>query len=132
MKYLVALARPYLSRRVARVILLRSLLFQVLFYAVTAALGILGLPLLLLPRQWMMRFGTRVVGADAAAAANGPAALDLRGARARASAARAGDHRDEAPIGLGHARRAGDLRRSPAIVLKRELRLGAVLRLVSP
>ena len=39
-------------------ILLRSILFQFLFYATTAALAIVGLPLLLAPGAWMMRFGT--------------------------------------------------------------------------
>ena len=39
--------------------LLRSLLFQILFYAVTGALAILYLPLLAAPGGWMMRWGTR-------------------------------------------------------------------------
>jgi len=40
------------------VIALRSLLFNIAFYLWTAMLGIVGLPLLLGPRLWMMRFGT--------------------------------------------------------------------------
>lgn len=39
-------------------ILLRSLLFQAVFYLWTTAMGVVGLPLLLAPRRWMMRFGT--------------------------------------------------------------------------
>jgi 1-acyl-sn-glycerol-3-phosphate acyltransferase len=39
-------------------ILLRSLVFQFLFYAATAALAILFLPLLAAPSAWMMRAGT--------------------------------------------------------------------------
>jgi 1-acyl-sn-glycerol-3-phosphate acyltransferase len=41
------------------VIVLRSLLFQVAFYAATAALAIAFLPLLLAPGAWMMRCGTQ-------------------------------------------------------------------------
>jgi 1-acyl-sn-glycerol-3-phosphate acyltransferase len=40
------------------VILLRSLLFQVLFYVVTGVLAIAYLPLLAAPSAWMMRCGT--------------------------------------------------------------------------
>jgi 1-acyl-sn-glycerol-3-phosphate acyltransferase len=40
------------------VILLRSLLFQLLFYGVTGVLAILYLPLLAGPGGWMMRWGT--------------------------------------------------------------------------
>jgi 1-acyl-sn-glycerol-3-phosphate acyltransferase len=40
------------------VILLRSLLFQVLFYAMTGVLAIVYLPLLALPGGWMMRWGS--------------------------------------------------------------------------
>jgi 1-acyl-sn-glycerol-3-phosphate acyltransferase len=36
---------------------LRALLFNVAFFAVTALLGVAGLPLLLAPRAWVMRFG---------------------------------------------------------------------------
>ncbi len=36
---------------------LRALLFNIAFVAVTALLGIAGLPLLLAPRRWVMRFG---------------------------------------------------------------------------
>ena len=39
-------------------IFLRSLLFQIGFYLMTAALGVLGLPLLLAPADWVLRFGT--------------------------------------------------------------------------
>ncbi|HUZ71842.1 MAG TPA: lysophospholipid acyltransferase family protein [Stellaceae bacterium] len=39
-------------------ILLRSLLFQLLFYLLTAVMGVAGLPLLLLPGRWAMRYGT--------------------------------------------------------------------------
>jgi 1-acyl-sn-glycerol-3-phosphate acyltransferase len=39
-------------------IFLRSLLFQILFYLWTAICAITGLPLLLAPRLWVMRFGT--------------------------------------------------------------------------
>ncbi len=39
-------------------ILLRSALFQVLFYATTAVLAVAFLPLLVLPGAWMMRCGT--------------------------------------------------------------------------
>ena len=39
-------------------ILLRSALFQVLFYLITAVMGVLGLPLLLGPGRWSMRYGT--------------------------------------------------------------------------
>jgi 1-acyl-sn-glycerol-3-phosphate acyltransferase len=39
-------------------ILLRSLIFQALFYATTAALAIVYLPLLAAPSSWMMRSGT--------------------------------------------------------------------------
>jgi 1-acyl-sn-glycerol-3-phosphate acyltransferase len=39
-------------------IFLRSLLFQILFYAWTALCAFLGLPFMLTPRLWMMRFGT--------------------------------------------------------------------------
>lgn len=39
-------------------IVLRSLLFQVLFYLWTALCAVLGLPFMLAPRLWMMRFGT--------------------------------------------------------------------------
>lgn len=39
-------------------ILLRSLVFQFLFYAATAALAIVFLPLLAAPSSWMMRAGT--------------------------------------------------------------------------
>jgi 1-acyl-sn-glycerol-3-phosphate acyltransferase len=37
---------------------LRSLLFQTLFYAWTALCAVLGLPFMLTPPLWMMRFGT--------------------------------------------------------------------------
>lgn len=37
---------------------LRSLLFQILFYLWTALCAFLGLPFMLAPRLWMMRFGT--------------------------------------------------------------------------
>jgi 1-acyl-sn-glycerol-3-phosphate acyltransferase len=37
--------------------LLRALLFNIAFFGVTALLGVLGLPLLLAPRAWVMRFG---------------------------------------------------------------------------
>lgn len=37
--------------------LLRALLFNIAFFALTAVLGLLGLPLLLAPRRWVMRFG---------------------------------------------------------------------------
>jgi 1-acyl-sn-glycerol-3-phosphate acyltransferase len=40
------------------VILLRSLAFQLLFYLLTALMGIAGLPLLLGPGRWSMAFGT--------------------------------------------------------------------------
>jgi 1-acyl-sn-glycerol-3-phosphate acyltransferase len=40
------------------VTLLRSLLFQAAFYGWTALMGVLGLPLLLGPWRWMMRFGS--------------------------------------------------------------------------
>jgi 1-acyl-sn-glycerol-3-phosphate acyltransferase len=40
------------------VILLRSLLFQVLFYLLTIVMGIVVLPLLLGPGRWVMRYGT--------------------------------------------------------------------------
>jgi len=40
------------------VILLRSLLFQVLFYLLTAVMGVAGLPLLLGPGRWSMWYGT--------------------------------------------------------------------------
>jgi 1-acyl-sn-glycerol-3-phosphate acyltransferase len=40
------------------VILLRSLAFQIAFYLLTGVMGILGLPLLLAPSGWVMRFGT--------------------------------------------------------------------------
>jgi 1-acyl-sn-glycerol-3-phosphate acyltransferase len=36
---------------------LRALLFNIAFFAVTALLGVAGLPLLLAPRAWVMRFG---------------------------------------------------------------------------
>ncbi len=36
---------------------LRALLFNIAFFAVTAILGVAGLPLLLAPRPWVMRFG---------------------------------------------------------------------------
>jgi 1-acyl-sn-glycerol-3-phosphate acyltransferase len=39
-------------------IFLRSLLFQMLFYAWTALCAFLGLPFMLAPTRWMMRFGT--------------------------------------------------------------------------
>ena len=39
-------------------ILLRSLLFQLLFYLLTAVMGIAGLPLLLGPWRWSMWYGT--------------------------------------------------------------------------
>ena len=39
-------------------ILLRSLLFQILFYAATALMAVAFLPLLALPGAWMMRCGT--------------------------------------------------------------------------
>lgn len=39
-------------------IFLRSLLFQILFYLWTALCAFLGLPFMLAPRLWMMRFGT--------------------------------------------------------------------------
>ncbi|HUK59309.1 MAG TPA: lysophospholipid acyltransferase family protein [Stellaceae bacterium] len=39
-------------------ILLRSALFQLLFYAATAALAVVFLPLLVFPGAWMMRAGT--------------------------------------------------------------------------
>jgi 1-acyl-sn-glycerol-3-phosphate acyltransferase len=39
-------------------IFLRSLIFQVLFYLWTALCAFLGLPFMLTPRLWMMRFGT--------------------------------------------------------------------------
>jgi 1-acyl-sn-glycerol-3-phosphate acyltransferase len=39
-------------------IFLRSLLFQILFYLWTGICAIAGLPLLLAPQLWMMRFGT--------------------------------------------------------------------------
>ena len=39
-------------------ILLRALVYQIAFLAWTAALGILGLPLLLGPRRAVMLFGT--------------------------------------------------------------------------
>jgi 1-acyl-sn-glycerol-3-phosphate acyltransferase len=39
-------------------IFLRSLLFQILFYAWTALCAFLGLPFMLTPALWMMRFGT--------------------------------------------------------------------------
>jgi len=38
--------------------LLRSILFQLLFYATTAAMAVAALPLLVMPGAWMMRFGT--------------------------------------------------------------------------
>lgn len=37
---------------------LRSLIFQILFYLWTALCAFLGLPFMLAPRLWMMRFGT--------------------------------------------------------------------------
>jgi len=40
------------------VIWLRSLLFQVLFYAMTSIMAVVALPLLLMPGAWMMRYGT--------------------------------------------------------------------------
>lgn len=40
------------------VIVLRSLAFQLLFYLLTAAMGIAGLPLLLGPWRWSMWYGT--------------------------------------------------------------------------
>lgn len=39
-------------------IFLRSLLFQILFYAWTTLCAFLGAPFMLTPRLWMMRFGT--------------------------------------------------------------------------
>jgi 1-acyl-sn-glycerol-3-phosphate acyltransferase len=39
-------------------ILLRSLIFQILFYLWTTLCAFLGLPFMLAPRLWMMRFGT--------------------------------------------------------------------------
>jgi 1-acyl-sn-glycerol-3-phosphate acyltransferase len=36
---------------------LRALLFNIAFFAVTALLGVAGLPLLVAPRRWVMRFG---------------------------------------------------------------------------
>ena len=36
---------------------LRSLAFNIGFYLLTAMLGVLGLPFLLAPRRWVMRFG---------------------------------------------------------------------------
>jgi 1-acyl-sn-glycerol-3-phosphate acyltransferase len=36
---------------------LRALVFNIAFYAVTALLGVAGLPLLLAPRRWVMHFG---------------------------------------------------------------------------
>lgn len=36
---------------------LRSLAFNIAFFAATALLGVLGLPMLLAPRRWVMRFG---------------------------------------------------------------------------
>jgi 1-acyl-sn-glycerol-3-phosphate acyltransferase len=39
-------------------ILLRSILFQFLFYATTALMAVVALPLLALPGAWMMTFGT--------------------------------------------------------------------------
>ena len=39
-------------------ILLRSVLFQILFYGVTALMAVIALPLLLAPGAWMMRYGT--------------------------------------------------------------------------
>ncbi len=42
---------------------LRSLLFQVLFYLLTAIMGIAGLPLLLGPGRWSMAYGTIWSGA---------------------------------------------------------------------
>ena len=38
--------------------LLRSLVFQILFYAWTALCAVLGAPFMLTPALWMMRFGT--------------------------------------------------------------------------
>lgn len=37
--------------------LLRSLVFNLAFYAVTAVMGVLGLPVLLAPRRWAMAYG---------------------------------------------------------------------------
>ncbi|HUB95031.1 MAG TPA: lysophospholipid acyltransferase family protein [Stellaceae bacterium] len=39
-------------------ILVRSLLFQVLFYLGTAVMAVVALPLLLMPWRWIMRYGT--------------------------------------------------------------------------
>ena len=36
---------------------LRSLAFNIAFFVMTALLGVIGLPLLLAPRRWVMRFG---------------------------------------------------------------------------
>jgi 1-acyl-sn-glycerol-3-phosphate acyltransferase len=36
---------------------LRALLFNIAFFTVTALLGVAGLPFLLMPRRWVMRFG---------------------------------------------------------------------------
>ena len=36
---------------------LRALVFYIAFFGVTALLGVAGLPLLLAPRRWVMRFG---------------------------------------------------------------------------
>jgi 1-acyl-sn-glycerol-3-phosphate acyltransferase len=48
------------------VILLRSLMFQLLFYLLTAAMGLAGLPLLLGPWRWSMWYGTHWSGATLA------------------------------------------------------------------
>ena len=36
---------------------LRAFAFNIAFFAVTALLGVAGLPLLAAPRRWVMRFG---------------------------------------------------------------------------
>ncbi len=36
---------------------LRALAFYIAFFGVTALLGVAGLPLLLAPHRWVMRFG---------------------------------------------------------------------------
>ena len=90
---------------------LRALAFNIAFFAVTALLGMAGLPLLLAPRRRVMQFGRlwarsvlwllrAIVGLDG----------EIRGLDKLPAGSL--HRRDEAPIRLGHADPAGRARRS--------------------
>src|SRR5262249_30049135 len=100
---------------------LRALAFNIAFFAVTTLLGILGLPLLLAPRRWVMRFG-RLWAACVLALLKAVVGLD--------GTVRGGEHLPSGPFILAMKHQSawdtlilpvalGD----PAVVLKRELLL---------